>query len=760
MKSLPIRLAAGIALILFIPLMIHAGDYYVTVNGSDSAGDGSPSNPWKTITKAVNTATPLPGDPALIHIAGGEYTEALSLPEYVELYGGYKDSSWSRDISRYFTKIYPTGGDTNMIVAGNSCVVDGLILQGGVVGILCMDSSPVISHCTFREMTNSAILCTGASASPTIDNNTIKDGKEGIYLYGAGSPIIRYNTIRQNKGNAITVNNSTPSIENNILRENSLSGLNISTMPGGSIVSNAIFRNRHYGIEGFFCDALMANNQIAFNPNGGIYLHNTLTARLLHNTFYLNGSGIMLDNASPEITNNISFNNEYFGVWEIYQSSDPILRHNCLWGNKSGNYADEGTSISWTTWDLTHLIDNNGAAVEGNFSRDPLIADYAQEDYHLRPFSPCIDAGYAVPEITGDFEGTPRNDGKPDIGSDEYLGGFHYTFTEGNEDWKYISIPSVFSAPQQAAGGGSLMLRSVDLNCYGFWESPNQTIPIFENILYRATYHVSTDVTPQSLVPGMRLRFNEEDFQMGAEILINSNLDGDASPTPGGTDYEFYYRPLQGSRIKADRAGWILSAFDLVNIGGSNKYDGALFLEDFKLDWIDLSLVEDRFTTETIFDFDTGEQGWTMHYAPGYFDPPTIEKGPSFIGLRSTGTNTYGFWESPIQTVKSGKLYRARFYVSTDVAKRKDVPMIRLRINSYINQAGYGVIVDSSQDGDSSPIQNEWTMYEIYYNPPKSLEANGVNLDFDLVNLSTSDKSDGAVYLDRVEVHSMDLPIF
>jgi len=51
-------------------------------------------------------------------------------------------------------------------------------------------------------------------------------------------------------------------------------------------------------------------------------------------------------------------------------------------------------------------------------------------------------------------------------------------------------------------------------------------------------------------------------------------------------------------------------------------------------------------------------------------------------------------------------------------------------------------------------------MYELYYNPPPSVEANGVWVAIDLVNLNQNDQVDGALFLDRVEIQSTPIPQF
>lgn len=736
-------------------------DYYVSPNGSNVTGDGSLSKPWQTIGQAISSSVASQADPARIHIARGAYSETLVLNDYNELYGGYEDPGWSRSITSYRTIIQPpsAASSTPVILAGTGSRLDGLYLQNGKIGIKCADSPCVIAYCNVTLMSITGIYINGASASPEILNNTLTYNKEGIYISQADAPVIRNNTIKYNTGNAITAQNCDLDVEFNILRENSLAGLNLSSV-SGDIFSNEILRNNTYGINFSQGAPVVVNNRIAFNLTAGISCKNSSLSRILFNTLYLNGDGIILKSSSPEIANNISFRNNYYGIQESYTDSDPTLRNNCLWENGWGNYKDEGAAVYWTTQEFATLIDNNGAPVQGNFAEDPSLADVAHENFHLSPFSPCIDRAYSIPEITGDFEGTHRLSTTQDVGADEYSDAFTYTFESGNEGWIVVGALGVFTLPEYAAENGALMLRSKDSNTFGFWESPEGAIPIFENYLYHSTWRVSTDVPTQALVPGLRLRFNEEDSQMGAEMLLNSNLNGDCSPTPDGVLYDFYYRPLQGSPLKQEKAGNVLCAFDLINLGAGNQDNGALFLENLTLEWTSLTALDDRFTTVSIFDFEGSSLGWEFRSVPSAFDPPVNEIGAHYLILRSAGSNTFGYWESPPQPVDSDALYRVRFFVSTDVSLRSKVPMLRLRVNSVINQSSQLVWVDSSTNGDSSPIPNQWSCYELYYIPSAPVEANGVLIAFDLANFNPNDSSTGALYLDRVEVHAIPLPLF
>lgn len=736
-----------------------AADYYVATGGSDTTGEGTTAKPWRTISKAVESCAPSASDPARIRIGQGTYKETIILRSFVELYGGYETGGWARNLSLFKTIITPTDPNTfdPTIAAAAGCRLDGLYLKGGDTGIMCEDCSPAIIQCTIEGAQTSGIQATGAEASPLIEGNTITGGKEGIFLYNAGAPFISGNTIFSNSGNAITAQHGSPVIHGNTLKLNSLSALNLSYVSSGSITANDILRNNQYGITCYASAPLIANNHIAFNIMGGIFCRENSQPRIIHNTLYLNGNGIGLQNSSPEIVNNISYMNSNYGVQEVYKNSEPILRNNCLFANVRGNYLDGGTTVSQTTAEFA-FINNAGAPVEGNFAENPLLADPANNIFALLPGSPCINTGYIVPDITTDFSGAVRSDGNPDVGADEYATRYEFTFETGDEGWLFTSIPVVFTPPIAAARDGALVMESQDANTYGYWDNAGQALRIFENYLYRVTWNVSTSVEKQSLVPGIRLRLNEDDFQLGYTLLINSGGAGNASPTPDGSEYQLFYRPIQGSKNKADKAGGLLTAFDLVSLSPDDQTTGIIFLKDIGVEWKKLDSVDASFTTEKTYEFQGGAEGWNYYTIPTVFHPAQSITGNSWIGIRSVSSYSYGWWESPIEPMTSGKLYRARFYASTDVADRSKVPMLRIRVNSIVNQTHYDLSIDSNTNGDSSPIPNNWTVYEIYFVMPPSAVPDGVRYAFDLINFSSSDQYNGALMMDRVEIQSAPLP--
>ncbi len=159
------------------------------------------------------------------------------------------------------------------------------------------------------------------------------------------------------------------------------------------------------------------------SSGGGIY-SDSYETRIVNCVFSSNasvwGGGLVLYNDAAEVKNcTFGWNNSSYieggGIHLGYTATADIA--NCiLWGNTPDQIYQGSISYS----DI-----QGGFAGEGNIDADPLFVqnpdpgpdgqwwteDDILGDYHLRPGSPCIDAGNneAVPEdVTTDFNGNPR----------------------------------------------------------------------------------------------------------------------------------------------------------------------------------------------------------------------------------------------------------------------------------------------------------------------------------------------------------------
>ena len=117
--------------------------------------------------------------------------------------------------------------------------------------------------------------------------------------------------------------------------------------------------------------------------------------------------------------------------------------YNCYWVTGPGwPVSDDGWYMSFRTWQ------RRGFDPHGMCADPALIDTY---DLHLRPYSKCITEGTPVPGITTDIDGDPRDPLRPDIGADEYGGGWVAE----------TRLPEVSGAPGPTIVRGVLRLSEV-----------------------------------------------------------------------------------------------------------------------------------------------------------------------------------------------------------------------------------------------------------------------------------------------------------
>jgi len=331
--------------------------------GASGAGDGSN---WADAFTSVQVGLDAAVDGDQVWVAAGRYVENITLVDGVALYGGFAGDE----------------DPATFDLAERDFGVNETILDGDEAG----------SVVTVAYLTDEATRVDGF----TITNGRAEYGG-GLYL-SSSSPTIANNTITGNSadwdGGGLHLYNSSPTIVNNTIADNSAydcgGGLCLDYSSSPTIVSNTIRAN--YSGNG-----------------GGLYLYDSSPTiannTIVGNSATLSGGGLGLLLSSPMIANTIiAFNSS--GV-RMTGGSDPVLRHNCVYGNME--------------YDYFGLDDPTGT--DGNISEDPRFADRAYGNWHIQPDSPCVDAGdndFVFGEF--DMDGEPRiqpEGGTVDIGADE-----------------------------------------------------------------------------------------------------------------------------------------------------------------------------------------------------------------------------------------------------------------------------------------------------------------------------------------------------
>lgn len=358
----------------------------------DNEGDGTLSNPYKTITYALSKKTP----PYIFHL-NGIFKENLSISSDFIFIGANKTST-----------VIEAKISTSPAIAINSCnlaVLKNLSISKGKQVVSIVTSNVAFSNCIIKNSTVSTssgggIYSTGSNLSITdteiIDNN--------VTLNGAGIYIVK----------------SSLSLYNSILRNN------ISNYDGGglyaedqcsiSIINSKFYNNQanHYGA------GLTAKNSCIYTIINTIFAFNTAT---------YSGGAIYNYGSIPHIENSVFYKNTRSlgqgSTLFLVSTSSCEINNSIFWSDDTTNLQEDfyGVNTSYISYcdieDMGTTYNNNN-----NISIDPLLANPENYNFHLQETSPCINAGSDTASYQFDIDGETRPyDNKVDIGVDEFIPG-------------------------------------------------------------------------------------------------------------------------------------------------------------------------------------------------------------------------------------------------------------------------------------------------------------------------------------------------
>ena len=396
---------------------------FVDVNTTAFSPDGLS---WTTAVPTVQHGIDLAAEagteegPCEVWVAEGTYfiyqssrDDTVQLRPFVHVYGGFagsevlrEDRDWEEheSILNGRQDEGSTSRVSHVTTGSDDSVLDGfLVTQGRVVegasvprggGLLIRDCSPVIRNCSFRENTSShetqdggAIDISGASR-PEILNCDFMENFAGRY------------------GGAINVSGteSVPIISGCKFE------MNVAGAHGGAISSwssaqpiirNCIFERNEAGKGGALAVGYRGEGLLEMEIANSVFIHNWAE---------LEGAALYAMNATFPVTNStFLYNNTRSGpggALRIIRGSVITISNSIVWSN-SMTPLDVGTDASC----VMHYSNIEwGYSGVGNIDSDPLFVDDRDDDYHLQPGSPCIDAadGDEAPEY--DVEGNSRYD--------------------------------------------------------------------------------------------------------------------------------------------------------------------------------------------------------------------------------------------------------------------------------------------------------------------------------------------------------------
>ena len=358
------RFACLTAIILMLALSssVTASVIYVKETGDD----GNSGLTWNAAKATANGALNAASSGDEIWVAAGTYAEDIDLMDGVDLYGGFAGSETSRSQRDWRTnKTILDGNETSdCIVYATNLDISGTRIDGFTIG-------------NSGGMVGIGIYCVNSDV--TIANCTLTDNPEGgICCCDGGEYEIINNFISENQttidGAGIWVDSAQVDIRNNLITGNS-AFYNGYQANGGALYL--------WGASGS-----VVNNTIAGNSANG------------------DGGALYCECSALDIANNIIASN----ISGIYQDSDSslALSHNCVYGNS--NYAYRTGA-------------GGQPAHPTDISMDPLLVNSAAGNCHIKPISPCRNAGddAYVSSDDRDMDLRRRIEGTHvDIGADEY----------------------------------------------------------------------------------------------------------------------------------------------------------------------------------------------------------------------------------------------------------------------------------------------------------------------------------------------------
>lgn len=222
-------------------------------NGSDTRGDGSRNNPFKTITYAIQRAEA----GSVIQLFPGVYSEESGETFPIRLKAGL---TLRGDES--------TLGEGYLITGGGTYMSPTLGRQN--VALLA-ETGAEVRGVTLRNQGRRGYALWVESASPRILNNSFVGSiHDGIFIAGASNPWVEGNRFYKNGANGISVlGTSQPTIINNLFQETGF-GITIDQRSAPIVRNNRILQNRTGVIVGGSSRPILRNNLIAQNLETGL----------------------------------------------------------------------------------------------------------------------------------------------------------------------------------------------------------------------------------------------------------------------------------------------------------------------------------------------------------------------------------------------------------------------------------------------------------------------------------------------------------
>jgi len=447
------KYSLALIILLFISSLAPGATYYVAKSGNNS-NSGTETWPWLTIQKAADEMHA--GD--IVYVKEGTYEENVIIKTSGTSFIAYTRHKAIIDGQIYFT----TGSSYNKI--------DGFKNIGGKSINMESDNADhnIISNCILIGDGNGnggGIAYSGVGN--IFEGNEICYGGHGVHPGGSRAPdgtIIRNNIIHDLEGHGIAAVGG----KNEKAIGNIIYNCRRSNTGGGVGIFFGTQTPENVWVEGNLVWGSERNEIWVEGPNGTVIFNTAVsTNRDVNETYCLPSSPMV-------VKNNIGYRTGV-GKVVVLLSKSAVEDYNC-WFNPDeskciSRYYEEMNLIQYQTY---------GQGLH-SISRDPKFVDSANRDFHLRPDSPCIDAGDPASLPGYDLDGRLRPmDGDKDGRSIVDMGAYECSGLKAR-----VRVVEVRNRPNPFRAG-----REETLIEYKLSEPSNVTITIYD-LLGQEVWHRS-----------------------------------------------------------------------------------------------------------------------------------------------------------------------------------------------------------------------------------------------------------------------------
>ena len=380
-------------------------DVYVSTTGSDTAGDGSQSNPYKTIAKGISMIYP----GGTVHIANGTYTGTgnvgITINTNVNIVGESKYLAIidGQNANRMFT-----------ISSGYTVTISSLTLQNGLAsnsngGAIQNSGTLTINNCAFTS--NSADANGGAiyndgtlTVSGSIFTSNVANAYYGGAIYNEGTLTVSGSTFTNNEGydgGAIAGGTTTVQPSGALTITGSTFTGNTASSAGGAVWTHGTCNITSSTFTGN--SANTSGGSTAKGCGGAIRNWGTLTvtgSTFTGNTATTNGAAISNYQGTTTANFNRIIGNGANDINAEYNSgTSTVNAENNWWGSNTGPAsaritAATGASVDANPWIILKITASPTSILVGGTST--VTADLTWNSNNVQPTGGHVPDGIPV----------------------------------------------------------------------------------------------------------------------------------------------------------------------------------------------------------------------------------------------------------------------------------------------------------------------------------------------------------------------------